>query len=331
MRNKMSEKLISVIVPIYNVEKYLKNCLDSILNQTYKNLEIILCDDGSTDTCPKICDEYAKKDSRIKVIHKKNGGLSDARNAGLEIATGEYITFVDSDDFLFSDMIEILYKLCEKYKAEFSMCQCVHCKESDMILSVQKPINPIENEEVFEKNEKMEAYLLSRKIDTVAWKKMYERNLFKNLRFPKGKLHEDTFIMHLLIDRANRVAITNAYGYVYRINSQSIMNSSFSVKRLASIEAHIVKKDFIEKKYPELYVEACAELIYACNFCLHGMAITNYYDKKIDDMLKELYHKFAKYYLFSTNASLKGKGMTIIALINVDLARRCVRIIERKK
>lgn len=129
----MESKLISVIVPVYNVEKYLSKCIDSILAQTYKNLEIILVDDGSPDNCPKICDEYAKKDNRIKVIHKENGGLSAARNVALDIAKGEYIGFVDSDDFIAEDMYEVLYNLAEKYNAEISSVSFYKVIENNII------------------------------------------------------------------------------------------------------------------------------------------------------------------------------------------------------
>ena len=116
------EQLVSIIVPIYNVEKYIKECIDSIINQTYKNLEIILVDDGSPDCCPKICDEYSKKDKRIKVIHKENGGLSSARNAGLDVAKGEYVSFIDSDDVVDEKFIETLYNLCIENNCDISEC-----------------------------------------------------------------------------------------------------------------------------------------------------------------------------------------------------------------
>ena len=125
----MKNLLVSVIVPIYNVEKYLRKCVDSILNQTYKNLEIILVDDGSPDNCGNICDEYALSDSRIRIIHKKNGGLSDARNAGLDIARGNYILFVDSDDYIDETMVEKLYEALEKEKAEMSLCSFVYVND----------------------------------------------------------------------------------------------------------------------------------------------------------------------------------------------------------
>lgn len=129
----MEEKLISIIVPVYNVEKYLKECIDSVISQTYKNLEIILVDDGSTDKSGEICDEYSKKDSRIKVIHKENGGLSDARNVALDIAKGEYIGFVDSDDYVEKDMFETLYKLAEEHNTEISSISFYKTLENEII------------------------------------------------------------------------------------------------------------------------------------------------------------------------------------------------------
>ena len=133
-----NEDLISVVVPVYNVERFLPACIDSILCQGYKNLEIILCDDGSTDSSPQICDEYAKKDSRIHVIHKKNGGLSDARNAGIDIAFGKYIIFVDSDDFIDKNMIMYLYNAMITYQADMACCQRQEVKENGELIIARK-------------------------------------------------------------------------------------------------------------------------------------------------------------------------------------------------
>ncbi len=184
----MSDKLISVIVPVYNVEDYLVRSVDSILNQTYKNLEIILVDDGSTDMSGTMCDSFAEQDDRIKVIHKKNGGLSDARNAGLDIATGDYIGYIDSDDWAEPDMFEMMLTNCEKYGADVAACRYSRVfkdftsnKSTDLILHMTR-------------DEALETYIcenIDRPIYNSVWSKLFRRELVKEYRFPVGKKSED--------------------------------------------------------------------------------------------------------------------------------------------
>lgn len=320
-------ELISVIVPIYKVEKYLNNCVKSIQNQTYKNLEIILVDDGSPDSCPELCDKAAEVDERIKVIHKVNGGLSDARNAGIDVATGDFITFVDSDDFLLDDMIETLYCLSEEYDADFVMCKKMDCGDDDIIDTIVPRSGPSKIK-VFKGREKMAAYLKTNQIETTAWKKLYKRNLLDDLRFPKGKLHEDAFTTYKLVDAASKIVVTNKVGYVYRNNPQSIMNSGFSLNRLHSIEAKEEQLNFIEEKYPELRKFACAEVIYACNFCLREMAKKDFLEKDIEEMLQVLYRKYYRQYLTVNNVSVRGKILALSATINTRFARKILKFTE---
>ena len=184
--NNTSSPLVSVIVPIYMVEKYICECVNSIILQSYKNLEIILVDDGSPDRCPEICDEYAKQDSRIKVIHKPNGGLSDARNAGIEIAEGEYLSFVDSDDVIHHEMIEVLMQpLIENKELKMSACQCLYFNDGDIFDTTQeiKPMVIIDYNVFFTK-----------KLWVTAWGKIYKKELFREIKYPVGRIHEDEFI-----------------------------------------------------------------------------------------------------------------------------------------
>ena len=233
----MKNYLISVIVPVYNVESYLRKCVDSIINQTYKNLEIILVDDGSPDNCGKICDEYAQHDSRVKVIHKENGGLSDARNAGIDMAEGEYLTFVDSDDYIAEDMIEKLYKQLLKDNSDMSLCSFKYVDESgDEILS-RVDDSPIKNEIIT--GEQAVNKLLENNpwYYVVACSKLYKEELFREIRFPKGKIHEDEFVVHHIFYKCKSVSCISEslYYYLQRINS--ISNGTVSVKRLDMIEA----------------------------------------------------------------------------------------------
>ena len=188
---------ISVIIPVYKVEEYLKRCVDSVIGQTLRDIEIILVDDGSPDNCPAICDEYAKKDDRVRVIHKKNGGLSDARNAGIDIAKGEFLGFVDSDDYIEADMYEYLYDLVKKENAEISMCEFFHCYQGK---------EPEKNEKISVETVDSETaiyYVLeSKKASLTVANKIYKREIFgSDLRFPVGKIQEDAFVIVDVLDR----------------------------------------------------------------------------------------------------------------------------------
>ena len=210
---------ISVVIPIYNVEKYLRGCIDSIINQTYKNLEIILVDDESPDNCPAICDEYEKKDKRIKVIHQKNKGLSGARNSGIELATGKYIVFHDSDDTLELDAIEILYNNLKKYGVKISVGgRSFTFENGKKICKIKEQIERKMNFE--EAIEEMNKFYL---FDMSACGKLYSKSLFKNLRFPVGKLSEDYFVMYKLFMEAKDICYTSLplYNYLQRQNSIS--------------------------------------------------------------------------------------------------------------
>lgn len=321
-------KLVSVVVPVYNVEKYLKKCVNSILCQTYKNIEIILVDDGSTDNCPKICDEFKIKDNRVVVIHKKNGGLSDARNFGINEASGSFITFVDSDDFIMPDMIEYLYNICEEYNSDFSVCQSVRCDETGSIKCLCSDIEK-ENIIVFEGKNKMDAYLKTNCIHTTTWSKLYDIKLFNDIRFPKGKIHEDAFTTYILVNNAGKIVVTSKTGYVYRVNPTGIMNSKFSNKNLDAILAKKKQLRFIIKNYPKLSRYAYAELIYSCNYCLSKMAVSNFYEPDIENNIQSMYRKYIRYYLISENISIKGKLMSIVACVNTSLARKFYRLLSR--
>ncbi len=224
--------LISVIVPIYDVEAYLEQCLDSILNQTYKNLEVILVDDGSPDRCGAICDSYAVKDPRVVVIHKENSGVSDARNAGIDIAKGRYLTFVDSDDYLALDCIECLYCNLNAFCADISITSHFTTKNYDWTQFFQTPTI-----EIYDSESAVVETLYARKIKTSAWGKLYRKELFKEIRYPKGKIFEDLYTTNKLFMDAKKIVWTDRIGYYYRIRSGSIMRSAFSMKNLHMLDA----------------------------------------------------------------------------------------------
>lgn len=249
------EKLISIIVPIYNVECYLKRCVESIQNQTYKNLEIILVDDGSPDRCGEICDAYAKEDMRIRVLHKENGGLSDARNAGIQVANGEYIGFVDSDDYINTHMYECLLQSITNTSADVAICGLRYVKDADSCDVNQIQYTDEIREETLSGREVQDKYFdkIERVTFTVAWNKLYKRELFETIRYPKGKLHEDEFTTYKLLYQAKRIAVINEIGYYYVIREGSIMGR-FNAKRYDLLEAYRSKMNFyLEHKEERLF------------------------------------------------------------------------------
>lgn len=315
--------LVSIVVPIYNVEQYLKHCVRTILQQSYDNIEIILVDDGSTDNCGKICDEFAGQDNRIKVIHKQNGGLSDARNVGIDIATGDYITFIDSDDYIMPDMIGILINIIVNSNADIAQCEFIRSK-SDCIGESKQSTFQSNKFTVYSEN-KMSAYINDKIIATAAWGKIYKKSLFNEIRFPVGRLHEDVFTTYKLIHEADSVTVTNYVGYVYRINENSITTSKFTPKKLDSIYGEIECANFIEMNYPDLRKQAYSGIVWACNQCLLQMAKTNYKGDTEDEFLQKLYRQYGKYYI-GGKVSFLGKVVAVLAMINVYLAKSALSL-----
>ena len=223
---KEAYEKISLIVPVYQAEKYIRRCLDSIIAQTFYNLEIILVNDGSDDDSGKICDEYALLDKRVKVIHKENGGLSSARNAGLELATGEYIGFIDSDDWIAKDMYEYLYRLIVKYEADIAVGEIVRCRDSFEVMQKKESI------EVFNQKEYISRILKvhTRKTEHYACGKLYKATVFENVRYPEGLIAEDVLGTFEAVLQAERVVTSNKVVYFYYINENGITGGKFSKK-----------------------------------------------------------------------------------------------------
>lgn len=298
-KNLKEDKKISIIIPIYMVEKYLKRCIDSVTNQTYRNLEIILVNDGSKDNCEKICDEYKQVDHRIKVIHKENGGLSDARNAGLEIASGDYICFVDSDDVINCNYIKILYKNMIDNNADISECNFKRFNDDKQL----EEINNIQNNKInkdivtLTSDKMLEDRFYNKKYvvqSTVVWNKMYKKELYDKIRFPKGKLHEDEFTTYKIVNNANNIVITSDELYYYRQNQEGIMKSNFNEKRLVALEAIKQSKEFFKRQgkiniYNKVNIRYNDKLIN--NYCLTKKYIENSEEiqKKILKEIRENY------------------------------------------
>lgn len=251
--------LISVIIPVYKVEKYLDACVGSVVDQTYKNLEIILVDDGSPDRCPAMCDAWAEKDARIRVIHKKNGGLSDARNAGLKIAAGGYVSFVDSDDFTEKSMTKKLLFACEKYDADVAECGYLEFEKEEETFHALKSEMP----EVIVKGpaEALNDLLDESTFKVVAWNKLYRKELFKGLGFETGRQHEDVFFTYRAFGASRRVAKVEEPLYAYRKRDDSIMGNQFSLKNLDAAEACRRRYYYMLENYPKLAAKAQARAL----------------------------------------------------------------------
>ena len=226
MNKKNIHPLISVIVPIYNVEPYLKPCIDSIINQTYKNLEIILIDDGSTDNCPAICDEYAQNDNRITVIHKKNSGQSDARNIGIEKSTGDYIFFVDSDDYIELSAIGKLLNISLSNNSDLVVADIFIVSFEQNVFFQQKNENHLVN---YNSQEAAKHY-----VDKPwgPWNKLYKKQVHKNVFFPSGKIHEDEAIMFQILKNCNIITQTTEKLYYYRKRPNSTTSKNYTIKKI---------------------------------------------------------------------------------------------------
>ena len=309
---------LSIIVPVYKVEKQLEQCIRSILNQSFTNFELILVDDGSPDKCGDICDEYEKKDSRIKVIHKKNGGLSDARNAGIERAKGEYIAFVDSDDFINKYMYEILYKNAKKWDADISICNFKMVCENDRI---DEDISVIcEDAKVYGRNEALNKLYSNENLQfIVAWNKIYKKELFLNIRYDYGKCHEDEFIIHKLIYNANKIAYCSSEMYYYLQRNNSIMNLEFSIHRLDIIEALDKRMEFFRKN-DLLELEYRTQNLYLNYFFKYYYKTKHELKNKSKAReIKKVFKKNYKYLYKNPHYSINGKLLWIIFIINPGL------------
>lgn len=240
---------ISIVIPIYNVEKYLPQCLDSVINQTHQNLEIILVNDGSTDSCGEIGEEYAAKDPRIKVIHKENGGLSDARNAGIKVATGEYIAFIDSDDFVAVDFCEKLLETLLENTADVAECDFL-AFENDRDLE-KFSTDTKEKIEVFETEAALEL-LMKEYFKQTVWNKLYRREVLGDFEFPVGKINEDEFWTYKVFGNAKKIVKIPDVMYFYRQQEGSIMAQQYSIKRLDGLTALQERIDYMKENFPNL-------------------------------------------------------------------------------
>ena len=298
--------LVSIIVPIYKVENYLEKCLESIIAQTHKNLQIILIDDGSPDGCGKICDTYAKKDSRITVIHQKNMGLSAARNAGFKIVKGKYIGFVDSDDYIAADMYESLVTAIEKYDTDISMCS--YYKVENNIVS--KAQYPEIKDCVYSKNEALKELLIDHKIQNYVWNKLYKKELFSNVRFPDGKEFEDIATIFYVFEKINSIVKISQTNYFYVTRPESIVNDVSRKTINNYLEFSIKRYLYINKKYPNLKLYNDYNLVNSTVQAFYDAINLKDADFLKSSNFKKLYTKF--------KSLIKNEGSSILSLMDEE-------------
>ena len=302
--------MISVIVPIYNVEKYLEKCIQSIINQTYRNLEIILVDDGSTDNSGEIADKYKKLDNRIKVIHKINGGLSDARNKGCEIATGEYISFIDSDDYIDLNMYENLIK---EFKDNIDIIVYGRYVEFENYTRIECPDNSVMNN-----REALIALDSFKGFDMAAWDKLYRKEVIKDLKFPFGKKNEDYFYTYKAFDKAKRIKTMSKpfYHYVQRQNSISrSKNVPFD-----AIEGSREQVEYFEKNHPDL-IEIAYTTLFFSYVSIYNVCVRQNIELNVDQRkkFKKECKKIIKYILKNEYISTFKKIQAVLFIISFQL------------
>lgn len=273
--------LISIMVPIYNVEKYLEKCIDSLLSQTYQNIEVILVDDGSTDKSGELCDLYKEKDNRILVYHKKNGGVSDTRNFCIKKATGQYLTFVDPDDYVDYDYVEYLYKILCKYGAQMSICQLRVHLASGKIKEIGKS-----GDEILVNKNCIERMLYHDVIDTTACMKLYAKELFDDIEYPVGRIFEDHATTYRLMLKCDYIAVgyESKYNYIYRENS--IVNCEFNLNKMDLIYVTDKLAEELMTVYPELENAVLRRQVYARISTLNQMIDTKGYDDERKEILE---------------------------------------------
>lgn len=310
---------ISVIIPVYNVEKFLKRCIDSIISQSYTDLEIILIDDGSTDNSGNICEEYANKDCRIKVIHKCNGGLSDARNVGINAATGQLLSFIDSDDWIDTDMYEMMLNDIIDNNCDIAICGSY--RDISNRRFVRFPYHP---KEVLEKKRALRMLFEGIYFNDTAWDKLYKSYLFHNIQYPIGKLHEDVFTTYKLFSVANKIIYNPIPKYHYFYRSDSIMGSKLKTGNFIAIDAVKMQVEFISKSFPELYPSVFSRYIHELFNHLHKIMIGGQYSEfkiEYNNIVKQL----LRISLFNRNINIKTRVQLLLFKFNKGIYK-CVLI-----
>lgn len=319
----MEQQKISVIVPVYKVEAFLDRCVQSIANQSYRNLEIILVDDGSPDNCPAMCDAWAKRDCRIKVIHKENGGLSDARNAGMAAATGKLMGFVDSDDWIAPDMYQHLYDLLEADGSDIAACG------AEMVWEDGTPSRILTKSGccVLDQEDAMRAIIEESWLKQPVWYKLYKTALIRDIPFPVGKYHEDVFWSYQAVARAQKVSVSDKVGYYYAQRSGSIMGEGYSLRRLDAVEAKYQMLSFVREHNLSLVSVCETGLFYTCLY--HGQMAIKYLDhEQAKQVLAVLKERIPALCCRSCHMPLKNRCWAVMSKISLKMTCRIRSVLE---
>lgn len=308
------DPIISIIVPIYNVGKYLPKCIESILNQTFKNFELILVNDGSTDNSGVVCDDYAKKDTKIKIIHKSNGGVSSARNAGLYVAKGEYIGFVDPDDYIDKNMYEKLYRLCIDNNSDIAICRF----NREINGKIQ---NKESTEEIIELNnmEAMNELFKGNLYRFSLCNKLFSKKCFNDVLFPEERIHEDLSTTYKLFANSKKAVYINYCGYIYVRRENSILTSTYNEKRLQAFIAWDEIIEFIDKNYYEIIEQVIATFTYWCvdNILYILNQVNN--SKKKNNYLNIIQKYTTKYYIYIKRNNILSRSYKLrIRIFNIN-------------
>ena len=314
--------MISIIVPVYNASQYLYRCIESILNQTYKDFELILVDDGSTDESYEICKKYANEDDRIRVFHKENGGQSSARNLGLDFATGEYISFIDSDDWIHPQMLEILYKAVTDFDAQMSCCDFRPIKNVN-------DLEKIEYENLqYEQDIKNLCQVLSKetifsdyrrnyiyKLQPSVCNKLIKRRIFDDIRFCEGMIYEDEHILMYIVDKISKCVIIDTQLYYYYCLNQSTIRSGFSEKKFSALDLAMSEIDFFHNVKSEM-----EQFLFQYVFWFISLSIVVYnYENQYINLFKQYKRKAVKYFpkvLASSNLCRMMKMVWILSFFS---------------
>ncbi len=313
---------VSVIVPIYKVEKYIKKCVDSIVGQTLPDIEIILVDDGSPDDCGAICEDYAKQDLRIKVIHKANEGLSEARNTGINAATSEYIGFVDGDDYVAPDMYEVLYKNITEQNADVAGCGLYDCYTDRKVpqYSGQDEFLILNNKEA------LGVALEGVKFSVNAVNKLYKKRFFEEIKFPKGRLSEDAFTIPKVLASAATVVFDSSPKYYYMHRGESITTSAFKRQDFDVISAYEQNLELVKKDFAELTKQAEFRLLWAYTYVFDKMILSENLEdlQSYKEILKKL-RKNTPQMLMNPCFSLKRKAAMLVLMVCPELYKKLLR------
>ena len=317
---------ISVIVPVYNCEKYLEKCINSILSQTFDDLELILINDGSSDNSGKICDEFKEKDSRVKIVHQKNMGVSVARNVGLDVSEGKYIGFIDGDDYIESDMYEFLYNNIKKNEAEVAICGIANIfMKNNGSEKLTRQTSNFSGVKVLNGEKAFSESLKSKIFSVNPVNKLFDKKLFKGEHFPEGKISEDAFLIPKVLLKANKVVCSSDIKYYYIRHENSITTSNFFDKDWNVTEAYLNHLNTIKKHYPKLIKEAEFRYFWSYTYVLDKMIVSKNkvsksdYDKALKFIRKNIFK-----IIFNPYFSLKRKIVSCVLMINENLYKKLI-------